>query len=75
MPPWPVRKQGLALPRFIELKLASGISAPHRIRDLADVLELIRAAKLSRELQQDLDASVRAKYEELWLAAASAPEE
>ena len=65
----------LALPRFVELKLASGMSAPHRIRDLADVLELIRAAKLPREFQRDLDASVRAKYDELWVAAASAPDE
>src|SRR5438105_1126603 len=49
----------IALPRFVELKLASGISAPHRIKDLADILELIRAAKLSRELQRELDPSVR----------------
>lgn len=27
----------LALPRLVELKLASGMSAPHRLRDLADV--------------------------------------
>jgi hypothetical protein len=65
----------LALPRFVELKLASGISAPHRIRDLADVLELIRAARLPRELQGELNDSVRAKYDELWVAAQSAPVE
>jgi hypothetical protein len=63
----------LALPRFIEMKLASGMSAPHRMKDLTDVLELIRAAKLSRDLARELDASVRGKYDELWLAAASAP--
>ena len=63
----------LALPRFIEIKLASGLSAAHRMKDLTDVLELIRAAKLSRELSRELDESVRAKYDELWLAAASAP--
>ena len=32
------------LPRFIELKLASGMTAPHRLQDLADVLRLIGAA-------------------------------
>jgi hypothetical protein len=63
----------LPLPKLVELKLASGMSAPHRMKDLADVLELIRAVKLPREFAQQLDASVRAKYDELWLAAASAP--
>ena len=58
---------------LVELKLASGMSAPHRLKDLADVLELIRAAKLPRELARELDESVRGKYDELWLAAASAP--
>ncbi len=28
--------------RLIELKLASGMSAPHRIKDLADIVELVR---------------------------------
>lgn len=59
----------LPLDKLIELKLASGISAPHRLRDLADVLELIRVRSLSREMGESLDASVRAKYEELWRAA------
>ena len=36
----------LPLEKLIELKLASGLSAPHRLKDLADVLELIRAARL-----------------------------
>ena len=63
----------LPLPRLLELKLASGMSAPHRIKDLADVLELIRAAHLSPELGGSLDASVRGKYAELW-EAAQAPE-
>lgn len=65
----------LKLGKLIELKLASGLSAPHRLKDLADVLELIRAAKLPRELGAELDASVRAKYDELWLAALGARDE
>jgi len=59
----------LPLPTLIDLKLASGMSAPHRLKDLADVLELIRARSLPRDTAQGLDPSVRAKYDELWLAA------
>jgi hypothetical protein len=64
-----VRAALLPLPRLIEIKLASGLSAPHRLRDLADVLELIRAAGLPIGLADELDASVRDKYRELWQAA------
>lgn len=59
----------VSLPVLIELKLASGMSAPHRLRDLADVLELIKSARLPAQLADDLDASVRDKYRELWQAA------
>ena len=51
----------LPLPNLIELKLASGLSAPHRLKDLADVLELVRAAHLPESLAEQLDESVRAK--------------
>ncbi len=57
------------LAHFVELKLASGISAPHRLQDLADVLRLIAVAKLPRELAEKLDPYVRPKYEELWQTA------
>jgi hypothetical protein len=59
----------LPLARLVELKLASGISAPHRLKDLADVLELVRAANVPRALEEELDASVRPKFVELWEAA------
>jgi hypothetical protein len=62
----------LPLAKVIELKLASGISAPHRLKDLADVLELVRALSLPREMADSLDPSVRAKYDELWHAAQTA---
>lgn len=68
----PQRRGGISivpLPILIDLKIASGLSAPHRLKDLADVLELIRATGLPRELAQQLDPSVRAKYDELWQAA------
>lgn len=52
--------------RWIELKLASGMVAAHRLKDLADVQELIRSARLPLDL--DLHSWVRPKYEELWTA-------
>lgn len=65
----------LPLARLVELKLASGLSAPHRLKDLADVLELVRAAQLDLELGDQLDPSVRGKYAELWQAAQGADPE
>ena len=59
----------LTLPKLVELKIASGMTAPHRLKDLADVLELVRAAKLPVELAASLNPYVREKYEELWRAA------
>lgn len=59
---------------LVQLKLASGISGGvNRLKDLADVIELIKAAKLPRELGDELDPYVRAKYFELWDAIAAAP--
>jgi hypothetical protein len=59
----------LPMPRFIELKLASGMVAPHRGKDLVDVQELIRSAGLGREVADALDPWVREKYLELWQLA------
>ena len=61
--------QIVALPRFVELKLASGITAPHRLQDLADVLRLIEAKGLDRAFARELNPYVGAKCDELWLAA------
>lgn len=51
--------------KLVELKLASGISAPHRLKDLADVQELIKIKKLDADFANRLDPYVRAKYLEL----------
>jgi hypothetical protein len=64
-----VRVALLPLPLLIELKLASGMTAAHRLKDLADVLELIRALQLSADLASELNPYVRTKYVELWHAA------
>jgi predicted nucleotidyltransferase len=55
----------VTLEKLIELKLASGISAPHRLKDLADVQELIRIRKLDADFVEKLDPYVRPKYLEL----------
>ncbi len=62
----------VSLPQLIELKLASGMTAPHRLKDLADVLELIRATNLPESYAASLDPYVREKFLELHRAAASA---
>ncbi len=59
----------IALERLIELKLASGMTAAHRLRDLADVLDMIRALGLPESLGDRLDASVRGEYRKLWSQA------
>jgi hypothetical protein len=59
----------LPLSVLIELKLASGISSLHRLKDLADVLELIKVASVPKAMSESLDESVRAKFLELWDAA------
>jgi Uncharacterised nucleotidyltransferase len=55
----------VTLEKLIELKLASGISAPHRLKDLADVQELIKIKKLDADFANRLDSYVREKYLEL----------
>jgi hypothetical protein len=59
----------LPLERLIELKIASGMTAPHRMKDLADVIELVRVSSIPRESADQLDPYVRAKFLELWDAA------
>ena len=59
----------ISLEKLIELKLASGLSAPHRLRDLSDVQDLILALDMPLDFQQHLDSSVQAEYRRLWQAA------
>jgi len=51
--------------KLIELKLASGMTAPHRLKDLADVQELIKIRGLQPEFAKRLDPYVREKFLEL----------
>jgi hypothetical protein len=56
----------ITLPKLVELKLASGMTAPDRPRDLDDVIQLVRANHLPREFGDTLNPWVRTKFEELW---------
>ena len=56
----------LSLPTLVELKLASGMTAPDRLKDLADVQELIRLLRLPSNFAEQLQPFVREKYGELW---------
>jgi hypothetical protein len=55
----------VTLEKLIELKLASGISARDRLKDLADVQELIKIKKLDETFAEKLDPYVRPKFVEL----------
>src|SRR5205823_306251 len=56
----------LNLPSLLELKIASGMTEPGRLKDLADVQELIATLRLPEQLADQLDPFVRDKYRELW---------
>jgi len=62
----------VSLEKLIELKLTSGISAADRLKDLADVQELIKIKKLDADFADKLDEFVRAKFLELHKAVADA---
>ena len=64
----------VGLPTLLELKLASG-TAPHRLKDLGDVQELIRILSLPRSMGAQLNSFVRDKFYELWDAVAAGPPE
>ena len=64
------------LEKLIELKLASGLSAEHRrLRDLADVQQMIETLDLPQDMTTRLDESVRSEYLELWRVAQQARDE
>jgi hypothetical protein len=65
----------LQLPRLIDLKLASGLTNPGRLKDLGDVQELIRTLNLPADLVTQLNPFVQEKYTELWNAVQNNPAE
>jgi len=63
----------LSLPSLVELKLASGMTNLGRLKDLADVVELIKAIRLPAEFGENLDPYVRDKYFEFWQSIKDSP--
>jgi len=69
--PDPLRLSGTSgirvvdLKTFVELKLASGMTAPNRLQDLADVQRLIDVHHLSKKFAAQLHPYVRGKFTEL----------
>lgn len=61
--------------KLLELKLASGMTAPHRLKDLADVQELIKVRALQPEFAERLDPYVREKFVELAEAVKQSPQD
>jgi hypothetical protein len=56
----------LNLETLVELKLASGMTNAGRMKDLTDVLELIKLLNLPAEFAEKLNPYVREKFLELW---------
>lgn len=68
--PFPNPKSGSDAPVFVALKLDSWQGSPnHRLKDKADVIELIKALKLPRDLA--VADAVRDLYLETWDALAT----
>lgn len=64
----------ISLEKLVELKLASGLTALHRLKDLADVQELIRIKKLPIAFSNKLDPYVQDKFVELYKSVQFIPE-
>jgi hypothetical protein len=59
----------LALPTLVELKIASGMTGAGRLKDLADVQELVKVLALPLDFAERLDPYVRGTYVDLWRSA------
>ena len=56
----------VSLAKLIEMKIASGLSSPHRLLDLNDAMQLIRINGLGEHFADQLHPYVKDKYLELW---------
>jgi hypothetical protein len=63
----------LPVKEMVELKLASGMTNPGRLKDLADVQEMIKSLGLPAEFVDQLDPYVRAEFTRLWQGVQSDP--
>jgi hypothetical protein len=58
------------LSKLIEMKLASGMTGAGRLKDLSDVLELIKLLNLPEGFARQLHPYVQTKFRELWTQSA-----
>ena len=65
----------ITIEKLIELKLASGMTAPDRLKDLADVQELIKVRHLASDFAERLDPYVQEQFLTLWRAVERAKED
>ena len=65
----------VTIEKLIELKLASGMTAPHRLKDLADVQELIKIRNLDAAFAERLNLYVREKFLELYETIKQSPKD
>lgn len=63
----------LSLPTLVELKLASGMTNPQRLKDLADVQQLIQLLTLPADFRMQLHPFVRDRFDEIWHATLGPP--
>lgn len=64
----------LGLPTLVELKLASGMTGGvGRLKDLADVVELIKTLHILESFSEQLNPYVRGKFVELWQGVRDSP--
>jgi len=56
----------ISLKTLLELKMASGLTAAHRIQDLGDVIQLIKVNHLPIDYPDQLNPHVQDKFRELW---------
>ncbi|MDA0657716.1 MAG: hypothetical protein O2931_17310 [Planctomycetota bacterium] len=61
----------IALKTLLELKLANGMTAPHRPRDLDDAIQLIRCNQLQLDYAESLNPFAAEKFCDLWSPARS----
>jgi hypothetical protein len=59
----------VSLAALIEMKIACGLTSPHRPRDFDDVIRLIQQNRLGEHFGEQLHGYVRAKFAELWRLA------
>ncbi len=65
----------LTLAKVFELKLASGMTNPLRLKDLADVEEAIKVLRPPATLADEMNPFVREKFLEMWKLVNESPED